>query len=174
MINEDNDNYTNKKAFIKDIKNYIDININTLKKLRAKIYPISLYSSPNIYNEMYEYWNTKGNKLPLDRLENSSNKYLYIKRFIDLANKKYYVENNRLYYIKKLNCERNVDGTLKDKAKCILKKIPYTYEVYKIIINLHNENNHAPKDKIIKLKEKLNYYHNIFLIYILNIIINNF
>ena len=101
---------------------------------------------------------SKGNILPYERLENSSNKYLYIKRFKELAYNKYYVENNHLYYIKKKNCERSEDGTLLDKSKCILKQIPYIFEVYIIISDLHNENNHATKDTLVKLKNNLNYY----------------
>ena len=34
----------------------------------------------------------------LELLENAFNKYLYIKRFKELAYNKYYVENNILYY----------------------------------------------------------------------------
>ena len=64
---------------------------------------------------MFIYWTSKGNILPYERLENSSNKYLYIKRFKELAYNKYYVENNHLYYIKKKNFERDEDGTLLDK-----------------------------------------------------------
>ena len=72
---------------------------------------------------MFIYWTSKGTILPLERLEKSSNKYLYIKRFKELAYNKYYVENTNLYYyIKKKNCERNADGTLIDQSKSILKK----------------------------------------------------
>ena len=107
---------------------------------------------------MFIYWTSKGNILPYERLENSSNKYLYIKRFKELAYNKYYVENNHLYYIKKKNCERSEDGALLDKSKSILKQIPYIFEVYNIISDLHNENNHATKDTLVKLKNNLNYY----------------
>ena len=45
-----------------------------------------------------------------------------------------------------------------DKSKCILKQIPYIFEVYIIISDLHNDNNHATKDTLVKLKNNLNYY----------------
>ena len=98
----------------------------------------------------------------LELLENAFNKYLYIKRFKELAYNKYYVENNILYYIKKLGCKRNVDGTLSDKSQCIIKKAPYILEVYNIINELHNDNNHTAKDKLIKIKNNFNYYLNNF------------
>ena len=151
-----------KNEFLFLIKNYIEKNKKILADIRKKIYQISINSSPNIYNEMFIYWTSKGTILPLERLEKSSNKYLYIKRFKELAYNKYYVENSNLYYIKKKNCERNADGTLIDKSKCILKKIPYIFEIYNIVNELHNENNHAPRDILIKLKSKSNYYFDSF------------
>ena len=157
-VNENHKLYKNKNDYIILIKKFCEKNKNILELIRKKIYPISIHSSPDIYNEMYLYWISNGATLPLERLENSSNKYLYIKRFKNLAYNKYYVENNKLYYIKKLGCERNEDGTLLDKSKCILKKIPYIFEVYNIINELHTENFHEPKDKLIKFKTNLNYY----------------
>ena len=41
----------------------------------------------------------------MERFLNSSNKYLYINRFIEQTWNKYYLSNDRLYYIKKLGCK---------------------------------------------------------------------
>ena len=97
--------------------------------LVKKIYPISLLSSPNIYNEMYDFWKSKCKILPTNRFINSSNKYLYTNRFKEQAWNKYYLYKDILYYIKKLGCNRNIDGELVDITKCDIKKIPYIYEV---------------------------------------------
>ena len=49
---------------------------------------------------MFEFWKSKGKKLPTDRFINSSNKYLYTNRFKEQAWNKYYLNNDRLFYIK--------------------------------------------------------------------------
>ena len=74
---------------------------------------------------MYLYWRSNCSILPDQRLNESSNKYLYKSRFIELAWKKYYLENDNLYYIKKLNCARLNDGGFEDKTKVILKNSIY-------------------------------------------------
>jgi len=78
---------------------------------------------------MFQYWNSQCANLPNERLENTSNKYLYKNRIIILGWKKYYLDQDRLYYIKELNCKRNNDGSFEDINKVKIKKIPYTYEI---------------------------------------------
>ena len=85
-----------KEVFTDD--NYIQILLEKIKNniekrsiIYKKIYPKSIRSSPNIYNEMYLYWRSNCSILPDQRLNESSNKYLYKSRFIELAWKKYYL-----------------------------------------------------------------------------------
>ena len=104
------------------------------------------------------YWRSNCCTLPDQRLNESSNKYLYKSRFIELAWKKYYLENDNLYYIKKLNCVRLDDGGFEDKTKVILKRIPFIYEIYPYIKKIHDDNNHAPLYKIIDLVPSGPYY----------------
>ena len=66
--------------------------------------------------------------------------------------------NSRLYYIKYFKGKRNNDGSFESDANLKLKKIPYVYEVYSYIQKLHDNNNHCPKDKLIKLKDTLDIY----------------
>ena len=64
-LNDKNEKYTTKNEFLFLIKNYIEKNKNILSDIRKKTYPISINSSPNIYNEMFIYWTSKGAILPL-------------------------------------------------------------------------------------------------------------
>jgi len=59
---------------------------------------------------MFNYWTSNCTNLPLERLNKTSNKSLYIKRFKEMAWKYFCVINNRLYYIKSLKYKRNDDG----------------------------------------------------------------
>ena len=107
---------------------------------------------------MFEFWKSKCKKLPTDPFINSLNKYLYTNRLKEQAWNKYYLNNDRLFYIKKLGCDRNTDGELVDITKYEIKKIPHIYEVYKILKKFHDENNHYSKDKLFKLKYNLDIY----------------
>ena len=87
----------NLKEFAKYIEEKINININYRKKLNRMEYPIYTKSSPNTYNEIFEYLLNK--KLP-ERISNSSNISLYKSRFLNGINDHYILENKRLKYKK--------------------------------------------------------------------------
>ena len=72
---------------------------------------------------MFQYWNSQCTILSNEKLEKTSNKYLYKNRFIILAWKKYLLEQGRLYYIKELKCKCNHDGPFEDINKVKIKKI---------------------------------------------------
>ena len=107
---------------------------------------------------MFNYWTSNCTNLPLERLNKTSNKSLYIKRFKEMAWKYFCVINNRLYYIKSLKYKRNDDGSIEENDENNIKKIPYIYEIYPYFKKLHDKNFHASKDSLIKLKEKLDIY----------------
>ena len=96
-LNENNPNYTTKENYFEYINSLCNKNISTLADIRKKVYPISLFSSPNIYNEMYDFWKSKCKILPTGRFINSSNKYLYTNRFKEQTWNKYYLYKDRLY-----------------------------------------------------------------------------
>ena len=94
---------------------------------------------------MFNYWTSNCTNLPLERLNNISNKSLYIKRFKEMAWKYFFVINNRLYYIKFLKHKRNEDGSIEENDENIIKKIPlftryiHTLKNYMIIIFMHQK-----------------------------------
>ena len=51
-LNENNPNYTTKENYFEYINDLCNKNISTQADIRKKVYPISLFSSPNIYNEI--------------------------------------------------------------------------------------------------------------------------
>ena len=61
---------------------------------------------------MFEFF--KFNKLPEERFENTSNPSIYTQRFKELAIKSFYINNDRLFYIKKNNSVRYDDGNFED------------------------------------------------------------
>ena len=94
---------------------------------------------------MFNYCTSNCTNLPLERLNQTTNKSLYIKRFKEMAWKYFCVINNRLYYIKFLKNKRNEDGQPKKTMKILLKKFHiftryiHILKNYMIIIFMHQK-----------------------------------
>ena len=84
---------------IETIDALIKNNLNQLQQLRKKEYPLCIKWHPEIFKEIYNYYKYK--KLPAERFKNTTNASLYISRFKELANKSFYLNGSRLYFIKK-------------------------------------------------------------------------
>jgi hypothetical protein len=97
-INE-NENY-----LLYNIDNEIKNNIEERKKLRKNVYPFAYKWYPDIYKKMFSFY--KFNIIPEERFKSTSNPSQYTIRFKELAKKSFYVENNRLYFIKDNKTER--------------------------------------------------------------------
>lgn len=102
----------------------------------------------------------KYNIIPEERFKNSSNVSLYLTRFKDLANKKFYMDGDRLYYIKQLDTYRLDNGQFVDINKVILKKIPYIYEILPKIKILHEQYGHISFKNLAKKFLETEYYLN--------------
>ena len=98
---------------------------------------------------MYEFY--KYNRIPEERIQNSSNASLYTIRFKDLAKKSFYLMNDRLYYIKHNNSQRFKDGSFEDLNKVELKKIPYIFEVLPILDSILQSYGHIQPHKLSKI-----------------------
>ena len=109
----------------KTINSSIRNNLLEWEKIRKKEYPLSLKWYPEIYREMYNFY--KYNIIPEERFQNTSNPSVYTIRFKELAFKCFYLQNNRLYFIKINNTIRLSDGNFEDINKVTLKQIPYIY-----------------------------------------------
>ena len=72
ILNEKNPNFDDRENYINYIINYTNKNKIELEKLHKKVYPLSLRSSPNIYNEMFDYWNSNCTIIPNNRIYNST------------------------------------------------------------------------------------------------------
>ena len=115
--NEDNNDI---KYLEEIISKCINNNLLKWKNIRKKEYPLSLKWYPEIYREMYCFY--KYNIIPEERFSLTSNPRVYINRFKELAQKTFYYENDRLYFIKKSETERLGCGNFVDINKVILKK----------------------------------------------------
>ena len=135
--NEDNSDLKHQQDLISKC---INNNLLEWKNIRKQEYPLSLKWYPEIYREMYCFY--KYNIIPEERFSLTSNPRVYINRFKELAQKSFYYENDRLYYIKKSETERLSNGNFVDINKVILKKIPYTYEIIPLLDNIHKNNGH--------------------------------
>ena len=72
ILNEKNPNFDDRENYIDYIINYTNKNKIELEKLHKKVYPLSLRSSPNIYNEMFDYWNSNCTIIRNNRIYNST------------------------------------------------------------------------------------------------------
>ena len=77
ILNEKNPNFDNKQNYINYITNCINKNKIELENIHKKIYPLSLRSSPNIYNEMFDYWNSNCTIITKIRINNSTTFFYY-------------------------------------------------------------------------------------------------
>ena len=69
---------------------------------------------------MYNFY--KYNIIPEERFQNTSNPSVYTIRFKELAFKYFYLQNNRLYFIKINSTFRLNDGNFEDITKLLLNK----------------------------------------------------
>ena len=70
ILNEKNPNFDDRENYIDYINNYTNKNEIELEKLHKKVYPLSLRSSPNIYNEIFDYWDSNCTIIPNNRINN--------------------------------------------------------------------------------------------------------
>ena len=105
---------------------------------------------------MYNFY--KYNILPTERLSKTSNTSLYTIRFKELAKKRFYLENNNLYFIKSKKTNRLANSDFFEREKVILKKIPYIYEVLQIINKIHLEYGHISYRSLAKKFMEKNYF----------------
>ena len=166
FINDNHFNYLNLvlnenenlKEKIKLIDMMCNNNLNELQKLRKREYPISIKWYPDIFNEMYMYY--KYNIVPEERFKHTSNVSLYISRFKELAFKSFYLDADRLYYIKKIDTKRLENGEFEDKSKVILKKIPFVFEILPIINKFHLKYDHISFKTLAKKISDSDFYFN--------------
>ena len=141
-----------------DIQKYNNNNLNELQKLRKREYPISIKWYPDIFNEMYMYF--KYNIVPEEIFKHTSNVSLYISRFKDLSFKSFYLDADRLYYIKKIDTKRLENGEFEDKSKVILKKIPFVFEILPTINKFHLKYDHISFKTLAKKISDSDFYFN--------------
>ena len=75
-----------------------------------------------------------------------------------MAKKSFYLENDRLFYIKNINCQRYDDGSFENINEVELKKIPYIFEILPFIEKIHEAFGHIQPAKLSKLILKQNFY----------------
>lgn len=140
----------------KKLDNVCKNNLDELKKLRKKEFPLSYKWNPNTYNDIYEYY--KFNIIPDSRFKLTTNPSLYESRFKDLAKNYFALRGDRLYYIK-----HNKKILIKDINKLndqntILKKIPFVYEILPQINELHIKYGHLSSKNLAKKFLETEYY----------------
>lgn len=142
------------------IYNLIKTNLNEWEKIRKREYPVALHWSPNIFNEMYNFYKNK--ELPEERFKSSSNISQSIIRFKELAKKKFILINDRLYFIKKSDTKRLEDGTFEDFNKVKLQKILYIFEILPYFDNIHKTYGHISANNVAnKIKKQEVYFDGI-------------
>ena len=107
---------------------------------------------------MYMYF--KYNIVPEEIFKHTSNVSLYISRFKDLSFKSFYLDADRLYYIKKIDTKRLENGEFEDKSKVILKKIPFVFEILPTINKFHLKYDHISFKTLAKKISDSDFYFN--------------